>query len=105
MRLTSTGHRPRWPHDISAAGFWVRRRSGSALPASPPKPGPRNERNPAEIHLSSAGNCSDNRGQLYLTPETGTGIQQDFTVYGDIPAGQIVPPDSYTDSITATVSY
>lgn len=40
-----------------------------------------------------------------LTPETGTGIQQDFTVYGDIPAGQIVPPDSYTDSITATVSY
>jgi hypothetical protein len=40
MRLTSTGHRPRWPHDISAAGFWVRRRSGSALPASPQNPAP-----------------------------------------------------------------
>ncbi|MGA2674758.1 MAG: spore coat U domain-containing protein [Terracidiphilus sp.] len=36
---------------------------------------------------------------------TGTGVQQSLTVYGQIPAGQVVNPGSYTDTITATVTY
>jgi len=30
-----------------------------------PKRGARNHKNPAELHLSLAGNCSDNRNQLF----------------------------------------
>jgi spore coat protein U-like protein len=36
---------------------------------------------------------------------TGTGAGQALTVYGSIAAGQFVPPGSYTDTITATVTY
>lgn len=36
---------------------------------------------------------------------TGTGAAQALTVYGVLPAGQYVPPGSYTDTITATVTY
>ncbi|MFZ0747425.1 MAG: spore coat protein U domain-containing protein [Terracidiphilus sp.] len=36
---------------------------------------------------------------------TGTGTAQSLTVYGQIPAGQWVRPGSYTDTITATVTY
>lgn len=36
---------------------------------------------------------------------TGTGLAQALTVYGQIPAGQYVTPGSYTDTITATVTY
>jgi spore coat protein U-like protein len=36
---------------------------------------------------------------------TGTGVAQPLTVYGQIAAGQYVTPGSYTDTITATVTY
>jgi len=36
---------------------------------------------------------------------TGNGSLQALTVYGQIPAGQYVKPGSYTDTITATVTY
>lgn len=36
---------------------------------------------------------------------TGNGSAQTLTVYGQIAAGQYVTPGSYTDTITATVSY
>jgi spore coat protein U-like protein len=36
---------------------------------------------------------------------TGNGSGQALTVYGQIPAGQYVTPGSYTDTITATVTY
>jgi spore coat protein U-like protein len=40
-----------------------------------------------------------------LVSQTGTGLNQSITVYGQIPASQIVAPDSYKDTITATVTY
>lgn len=36
---------------------------------------------------------------------TGNGSSQSLTVYGQIPANQYVTPNSYADTITATVSY
>ncbi len=36
---------------------------------------------------------------------TGNGAGQPVTVYGSVPAGQYVAPGSYTDTITATVTY
>lgn len=36
---------------------------------------------------------------------TGTGSVQALTVYGQIPAGQYVAPGSYSDTITATITY
>ena len=36
---------------------------------------------------------------------TGNGAQQKLTVYGQIPAGQYVAPGSYSDTITASVTY
>lgn len=36
---------------------------------------------------------------------TGNGTAQSITVYGRIPASQFVRPGSYTDTITATVTY
>jgi len=36
---------------------------------------------------------------------TGTGSAQSLTVYGQVPAGQSAGPGSYTDTITATVTY
>lgn len=36
---------------------------------------------------------------------TGSGVQQFLTVYGQIPAGQKPVPGSYTDTITATLTY
>ena len=36
---------------------------------------------------------------------TGTGIAQPLTVYGQAAAGQYVTPGTYTDTITATVTY
>lgn len=38
-------------------------------------------------------------------PGTGTGASQSLTVYGRIPAGQFVQAGSYTDIITATITY
>jgi spore coat protein U-like protein len=38
-------------------------------------------------------------------PLTGNGAAQVETVYGQIPAGQFVAPGSYSDTITATVTY
>jgi len=35
----------------------------------------------------------------------GTGLAQSLTVYGQIPAGQSLTPGSYTDTITATLTY
>lgn len=35
----------------------------------------------------------------------GTGVAQVLTVYGDIPAGQLVTPGAYTDTVTATITY
>jgi spore coat protein U-like protein len=36
---------------------------------------------------------------------TGNGVAQSLTIYGQIPAGQLVRPGSYTDTITATLTY
>ncbi len=36
---------------------------------------------------------------------TGNGSAQAITVYGQIPAGQLVAPGAYTDTITATITY
>jgi len=36
---------------------------------------------------------------------TGTGSAQSLTVYGQVPAGQLSTPGSYTDTITATITY
>jgi spore coat protein U-like protein len=36
---------------------------------------------------------------------TGTGIAKSLTVYGQLPAGQSANPGSYTDTITATITY
>jgi spore coat protein U-like protein len=36
---------------------------------------------------------------------TGSGAAQALTVYGEIPASELVAPGSYSDTITATVSY
>ncbi len=36
---------------------------------------------------------------------TGTGSAQTINVYGRIPAGQLPTPGSYTDTITATITY
>lgn len=36
---------------------------------------------------------------------SGTGSLQSLTVFGEIPAGQFVTPGSYTDTITATITY
>lgn len=36
---------------------------------------------------------------------TGNGAAQAITVYGQIPASQLVAPGSYTDTITATITY
>ena len=36
---------------------------------------------------------------------TGNGSGQAITVYGQIPAGQLVAPGSYADTITATITY
>lgn len=38
-------------------------------------------------------------------PGIGTGAVQSLSVYGQIPAGQWIRPGSYTDTITATVTY
>jgi spore coat protein U-like protein len=35
----------------------------------------------------------------------GTGVNQGLTVYGQVPAGQTLFPGSYTDIITATITY
>ena len=35
----------------------------------------------------------------------GNGVDQSYTVYGVLPAGQNVPPGSYTDTITATLTF
>ena len=63
-RLTSIRRLAGWRHEFSAAVCWIRLRSGYALPASHPTHAPSNQSNPAEHHLSAAGNCSDNRSQL-----------------------------------------
>ena len=36
---------------------------------------------------------------------TGNGAAQAITVYGQIPSGQLVAPGSYTDTITASITY
>jgi spore coat protein U-like protein len=36
---------------------------------------------------------------------TGTGAQQVFTVYGQVPAQTTPAPGSYSDTITATISF
>ena len=36
---------------------------------------------------------------------TGTGLTQTLTVYGQIPANQVVAPGLYTDTVTATITY
>lgn len=36
---------------------------------------------------------------------TGTGVDQNFTVYGQIPASQNVPASSYSDTINVTVTF
>jgi len=40
-----------------------------------------------------------------LSGLTGTGVAQNTTVYGKIPAAQYVPSGDYADTVTATVTY
>jgi len=42
---------------------------------------------------------------LYLLSGTGTGLQAALTVYGRVPASQVVAAGSYTDTINVTVSF
>ncbi|MBU6375123.1 MAG: spore coat U domain-containing protein [Bdellovibrionales bacterium] len=46
----------------------------------------------------------DNTGSGAVS-STGTGANQNFTVFGRIPASQNVPQGSYTDTITITVTF
>jgi spore coat protein U-like protein len=36
---------------------------------------------------------------------TGTGLVQNLSVYGRVPAGQLAAPGAYTDTVTATLTY
>ncbi|RAP59341.1 spore coat U domain-containing protein [Oleiagrimonas sp. MCCC 1A03011] len=48
----------------------------------------------------------DGSGSTLTNTGTGTGTStQDFTVFGSIPTGQFVTSGSYTDTVTATVTY
>lgn len=40
-----------------------------------------------------------------LASTSGTGAEQDTTVYGQVPASQLVPTGSYSDTITVTITY
>src|ERR1019366_7920184 len=73
-RLTSPRRSSRWRHD-RRGGVFCRSVWGGAPPppltkchTPPPRPTkiakPRMQHNPAEIHLTFAGSCSDNRSQL-----------------------------------------
>lgn len=58
--------------------------------------------------LFSDANYKTNWGNTVKTDTvsgTGDGSAHDLTVYGQIPAGQYVTPGSYTDTITATITY
>lgn len=44
-------------------------------------------------------------GTSTISPYTGNGSGQAYTVYGRIPANQYVVSGSYTDTVTATVTY
>jgi spore coat protein U-like protein len=51
---------------------------------------------------------SQNWGQTDNTDtvdQSGTGVSQGITVYGRIPASTNVPPASYSDTVTVTISY
>jgi spore coat protein U-like protein len=49
---------------------------------------------------------STNWGQASGTEsQTGTGAAQNFTVYGKIPANEYAAPGSYSDTVTATITY
>ena len=37
--------------------------------------------------------------------DVGTGLRQDHTVYGNVPAAQLVPADNYEDTITVRIYY
>lgn len=51
-------------------------------------------------HTTVWGITTDEMGSL-----TGDGSAQSYTVYGRIPVGQYVQPDSYSDSVVVTVTY
>lgn len=58
--------------------------------------------------LKSASQTGSNWGNTAPTDTvagTGTGSAQSITVFGRVPAGQLVTPGAYTDTITATVTY
>jgi spore coat protein U-like protein len=58
--------------------------------------------------LYSDAGYSTNWGQTVSTDTvagTGNGSAQTLTVYGKIPAAQYVTPGSYSDTVTATVTY
>jgi spore coat protein U-like protein len=53
-------------------------------------------------------NRTNNWGQTDNTDtldQSGTGVSQGVTVYGRIPASTNVPPASYSDTVTVTISY
>jgi spore coat protein U-like protein len=53
---------------------------------------------------AGAKNWTDIGGSNVATG-TGTSSTQTINVYGQLAAGQAVAPDSYSDTITATISY
>jgi spore coat protein U-like protein len=52
-------------------------------------------------HATNWGNTSGTDTQA----STGTGVAQNFTVYGQIPAGQLVQAGAYSDTITTTITF
>lgn len=48
----------------------------------------------------------DGTGSTAAVTGTGSGVAQDFTIYGRVPAGQTsVPAGSYADTVSVTITY
>jgi len=68
----------------------------------------KNGANLLNYSLFSNAGLTANWGQTIGTDTvagTGSGATQTLTVYGNVPASQYVVPGSYTDTVTATISY
>jgi spore coat protein U-like protein len=60
-----------------------------------------------QLYLDAAHGSAwgDGTGGTATATGTGTGAQQVFTVYGQVPAQTTPAPGSYSDTITATISF
>ena len=57
------------------------------------------------LYQGSAGGTLWDNNTNTLKNQTGSGSAQSIPVWGRIPAGQYVQPDTYTDTITVSVNY